>query len=144
MGRLSGFHYREIVKRLKSFGFAFDRQAAGSHEIWYNEVAKYLENAQVLRPGRYYGFPDHRGRGDVIRLPRRCHLRIYVDLGLPIKRHNWRRVDLRTLVLGHGLDRSEVHAKTLPKALLVLNIVSGIAMTSFGMKALIDWVVKAF
>lgn len=37
MGRLAGFQYRKIVKRLKSFGFAFDRQAAGSHEIWYNE-----------------------------------------------------------------------------------------------------------
>lgn len=38
MGRLAGFRYRDIVKRLKSFGFAFDRQAAGSHEIWYNEI----------------------------------------------------------------------------------------------------------
>ena len=38
MGRLAGFRYREIVKRLKAFGFAFDRQATGSHEIWYNEV----------------------------------------------------------------------------------------------------------
>ncbi len=37
MGRLSGFKYRQIVKRLKGFGFVFDRQAAGSHEIWYNE-----------------------------------------------------------------------------------------------------------
>jgi predicted RNA binding protein YcfA (HicA-like mRNA interferase family) len=37
MGRLSGFRYRQVVKRLKAFGFAFDRQAAGSHEIWYNE-----------------------------------------------------------------------------------------------------------
>ncbi|ABB31557.1 YcfA family protein [Geobacter metallireducens RCH3] len=36
MGRLSGFRYREIIKRLKAFGFVFDRQAAGSHEIWYN------------------------------------------------------------------------------------------------------------
>ncbi len=36
MGRLSGFKYREIVKRLKRSGFVFDRQAAGSHEIWYN------------------------------------------------------------------------------------------------------------
>ena len=36
MGRLAGFRYREIVKKLKSFGFIFDRQAAGSHEIWYN------------------------------------------------------------------------------------------------------------
>jgi len=38
MGRWAGFSYREIVKRLKLFGFAFDRQAAGSHEIWYNEL----------------------------------------------------------------------------------------------------------
>jgi predicted RNA binding protein YcfA (HicA-like mRNA interferase family) len=37
MGRLAGFRYKEIVKRLKAFGFAFDRHAAGSHEIWYNE-----------------------------------------------------------------------------------------------------------
>jgi predicted RNA binding protein YcfA (HicA-like mRNA interferase family) len=37
MGRLSGFAYRQITQRLKAFGFAFDRQAAGSHEIWYNE-----------------------------------------------------------------------------------------------------------
>jgi predicted RNA binding protein YcfA (HicA-like mRNA interferase family) len=36
MGRLAGFRYREITKRLKAFGFTFDRQAAGSHEIWYN------------------------------------------------------------------------------------------------------------
>jgi len=28
MGRLAGFSYREIVKRLKVFGFSFDRQAA--------------------------------------------------------------------------------------------------------------------
>jgi len=28
MGRLSGFRYREIAKRLKEFGFAFERQAA--------------------------------------------------------------------------------------------------------------------
>jgi predicted RNA binding protein YcfA (HicA-like mRNA interferase family) len=36
MGRLSGFRYREIIKILKQFGFEFYRQAAGSHEIWYN------------------------------------------------------------------------------------------------------------
>ncbi len=40
MGRLSGFKYRKIVKRLKQFGFVFDRQAAGSHEIWYNPETK--------------------------------------------------------------------------------------------------------
>ncbi len=36
MGRLAGFRYREIARRLKALGFAFDRQAAGSHEIWFN------------------------------------------------------------------------------------------------------------
>ncbi len=39
MGRLAGFKYREILKRLKQFGFEFDRQAAGSHEIWHNPVS---------------------------------------------------------------------------------------------------------
>ena len=29
MGRLFGFKYREIIKRLKRSGFEFDRQAAG-------------------------------------------------------------------------------------------------------------------
>jgi len=38
MGRLSGFRYRDIVKRLKTFGFEFFRNAAGSHEIWRNEM----------------------------------------------------------------------------------------------------------
>jgi len=50
MGRLSGFRYREIAKRLKEFGFAFDRQAAGSHEIWHNEQSD-----------RYTTIPNHPG-----------------------------------------------------------------------------------
>src|ERR1035441_462024 len=36
MGRLAGFRYREIVRKLRVCGFKFDRQAAGSHEIWFN------------------------------------------------------------------------------------------------------------
>ncbi len=36
MGRLGGFRYRDIVRRLKALGFLFDRHAAGSHEIWFN------------------------------------------------------------------------------------------------------------
>jgi len=36
MGRLSGFKYKEIIKKLKQFGFVFLRTAKGSHEIWYN------------------------------------------------------------------------------------------------------------
>ncbi|MCB9121221.1 MAG: type II toxin-antitoxin system HicA family toxin [Caldilinea sp.] len=50
MGRLAGFRYRAIVKRLKSLGFAFDRQAAGSHEIWYNPETD-----------RYTTIPNHPG-----------------------------------------------------------------------------------
>ena len=30
MGRLAGFRYRQIIKRLKKLGFEFDRQAAGA------------------------------------------------------------------------------------------------------------------
>lgn len=50
MGRLSGFKYRQIVKRLKALGFVFDRQAAGSHEIWHNE-----------HTGLYTTVPNHPG-----------------------------------------------------------------------------------
>ena len=50
MGRLAGYKYREIVKILKKFGFEFLRQAAGSHEIWYNPTTK-----------RYTTIPNHPG-----------------------------------------------------------------------------------
>ena len=44
MGRLAGFRYREIVRRLRANGFGFDRQAAGSHEIWFNEEHQAARN----------------------------------------------------------------------------------------------------
>ncbi|MDD1611784.1 MAG: type II toxin-antitoxin system HicA family toxin [Methylococcaceae bacterium] len=50
MGQLGGFRYREIVQRLKQFGFQFDRQTAGSHEIWYNP-----------NTDRYTTIPNHSG-----------------------------------------------------------------------------------
>jgi predicted RNA binding protein YcfA (HicA-like mRNA interferase family) len=28
--------YRQVVERLRHHGFVFDRQAKGSHEIWFN------------------------------------------------------------------------------------------------------------
>ena len=34
MGRLSGFKYREVARRLRLHGYVFDRQGPGSHEIW--------------------------------------------------------------------------------------------------------------
>lgn len=36
MGRLSGFSYREVTKKLKRLGFEFYRNAKGDHEIWFN------------------------------------------------------------------------------------------------------------
>ncbi len=50
MGRLSGFNYRQITKRLRKHGFVFDRQAAGSHEIWHN-----------ISSGKYTTIPNHPG-----------------------------------------------------------------------------------
>ena len=50
MGRLAGYRYREIVKRLKELGLTFHRQAAGSHEIWFNEPLR-----------RYTTIPNHPG-----------------------------------------------------------------------------------
>jgi predicted RNA binding protein YcfA (HicA-like mRNA interferase family) len=34
VGRLSGFKYRDVTKKLRAFGFVFDRPGPGSHEIW--------------------------------------------------------------------------------------------------------------
>jgi predicted RNA binding protein YcfA (HicA-like mRNA interferase family) len=50
MGRLSGFKYVDIIKRLRKYGFSFKRHAAGSHEIWYNE-----------KTGFFTTIPNHPG-----------------------------------------------------------------------------------
>jgi len=50
MGRLAGFRYRSIIKKLRRVGFAFDRQAKGSHEIWRNE-----------KTGKRVTIPNHPG-----------------------------------------------------------------------------------
>ena len=36
MGRLSGFNYREVARRLRVFGYGYDRPGPGSHEVWRN------------------------------------------------------------------------------------------------------------
>ena len=36
MGRLAGFSANETIRKLRWAGFTFDRQAKGSHEIWWN------------------------------------------------------------------------------------------------------------
>ena len=50
MGRLAGFRHRRVVRKLKKLGFVFDRQAAGSHEIWFNQATN-----------RYTTIPNHPG-----------------------------------------------------------------------------------
>ena len=50
MGRLAGSSYRRVARRLREFGFTFHRQAAGSHEIWFN-----------TRTNRYTTIPNHPG-----------------------------------------------------------------------------------
>ena len=50
MGNLAGFRYRDVVKRLKALGLEFHRQAAGSHEIWFNP-----------KLNRYTTIPNHPG-----------------------------------------------------------------------------------
>ena len=50
MGRLGGFKYAKVTKRLRNFGFAFYRNAAGSHEIWFNP-----------QTNRYTTIPNHPG-----------------------------------------------------------------------------------
>jgi len=32
--------YRELIKKLRKFGFVFRRATDGSHEIWWNEVKR--------------------------------------------------------------------------------------------------------
>ncbi|MBK8211312.1 MAG: type II toxin-antitoxin system HicA family toxin [Rhodospirillales bacterium] len=49
-GWTRGFRYRDVARRLRLLGFQFDRQAAGSHEIWYNPGTK-----------RYTTIPNHPG-----------------------------------------------------------------------------------
>ena len=34
MGRLAGFKYREVARRLRSFCWTYDRPGPGSHEVW--------------------------------------------------------------------------------------------------------------
>ncbi len=40
MTKLPTLTARDVINKLKKAGFLFDRQAKGSHEIWYNPVTK--------------------------------------------------------------------------------------------------------
>jgi predicted RNA binding protein YcfA (HicA-like mRNA interferase family) len=38
MGRLARFKYREVARKLRTFGFAFDRPGPCSHEVWRDSL----------------------------------------------------------------------------------------------------------
>ncbi len=40
MTRLPVLAARDLIRKLKRAGFVFDRQAKGSHEIWYNPITR--------------------------------------------------------------------------------------------------------
>ncbi len=40
MSKLPEYNYRNLIKKLRAAGFIFDRQAKGSHEIWFNPVTR--------------------------------------------------------------------------------------------------------
>jgi predicted RNA binding protein YcfA (HicA-like mRNA interferase family) len=50
MGRLAGFRYRDVVRKLRTFGYIFDRPGPGSHEIW-----------RQLSTGAKVSLPHHSG-----------------------------------------------------------------------------------
>lgn len=50
MGRFSGFRYREVARKLRTFGYVFDRPGPGSHEVWRHRVS-----------GRKVTLPHHPG-----------------------------------------------------------------------------------
>jgi len=67
--RLPSLTYREVVRHLRAAGFIFDRQAKGSHEIWYNPQTQ-----------RYVTIPYHPGT-----LPRGTLRAIIRQAGLDVE-----------------------------------------------------------
>ena len=43
MGRLSGFKYKDVARKLRTFGYAYYRQGKGSHEVW-----RHAESGRVI------------------------------------------------------------------------------------------------
>jgi predicted RNA binding protein YcfA (HicA-like mRNA interferase family) len=50
MGRLAGFKYKEVARKLRALGFRFDRQARGSHEIWRHSDGRKTTLVRHTRP----------------------------------------------------------------------------------------------
>ncbi len=50
MGRLSGFKYPQVARRLRKLGWVYDRPGPGSHEVWRHSST-----------GRKVTLPHHAG-----------------------------------------------------------------------------------
>lgn len=70
MSKLPSLTTKEVIRKLKKVGFVFDRQAKGSHEIWYNPTTK-----------RRTTVPNHPG----ITLPKGTLSAIIKEAGLTVE-----------------------------------------------------------
>jgi predicted RNA binding protein YcfA (HicA-like mRNA interferase family) len=48
MGRLAGFKYHEVARKLRSLGWVFDRPGPGSHEIWRNSTTGHKVTYRIM------------------------------------------------------------------------------------------------
>jgi predicted RNA binding protein YcfA (HicA-like mRNA interferase family) len=74
LSRLPAMTYREVTGHLRAVGFVFDRQARGSHEIWYNP--------QTRRRTTVPHHPGHLPRGTLRAIIREAGLTVDEFLGL--------------------------------------------------------------
>lgn len=52
--KVSELKYRELIKKVRGFGFVFRRSTSGSHEIWWNEETRktcVIPHHQVIASG---------------------------------------------------------------------------------------------
>lgn len=74
MTKLPMMTYHDLIHRLRAAGFVFDRQAKGSHEIWYNPQTR-----------RRVAIPHHPGtlpRGTLRAIIREAGLSVDEFLGI--------------------------------------------------------------
>lgn len=48
MGKLAGFSYQDVTKKLSKLGFKLKRQGKGSHEIWSNKTKNLIDTRRPL------------------------------------------------------------------------------------------------
>ena len=54
MPGLAGLTAAEVIRKLRRAGFVFDRQARGSHEIWWNPTSR----ARTTIPNHHGDLPE--------------------------------------------------------------------------------------